>query len=89
LLLGTTLSGEIDRQGELATQERDVSAIACLTDADCDDKLNCNGHERCAPQSPAADARGCARGSPMVCPVNQVCSEGRGCVGADAIAPGR
>ncbi len=84
LLLNTTLSGEIERQGELATQERDVSTMTCVTDADCDDQRSCNGHERCAPRGAGADARGCVRGSPVVCPVNQVCSEGRGCIGADS-----
>ena len=84
LLLNTTLSGEIERQGELATLERDVSTMTCVTDADCDDQRSCNGHERCAPRTAGADARGCVRGSPVVCPVNQVCSEGRGCIGADS-----
>jgi hypothetical protein len=82
LLLNTTLSGEIERQGELATLERDVSTMTCVTDADCDDQRSCNGHERCAPRTEGADARGCVHGSPVVCPVNQVCSEGRGCIGA-------
>jgi hypothetical protein len=86
-LLNTTLSGEIERQGELATLERDVSTMACVTDSDCDDKRSCNGHERCAPRSAGADARGCVRGSPVVCPVNQVCSEGRGCIGAESAKP--
>jgi hypothetical protein len=84
LLLNATLSGEIERQGELATVERDVSTMTCVTDADCDDQRTCNGHERCAPRTAGADARGCVRGSPVVCPVNQVCSEGRGCIGADS-----
>jgi hypothetical protein len=84
LLLNATLSGEIERQGELATLERDVSTMTCVTDADCDDQRTCNGHERCAPRTAGADARGCVRGSPVVCPVNQVCSEGRGCIGADS-----
>jgi hypothetical protein len=84
LLLNATLSGEIERQGELATLERDVSTMTCVTDADCDDQRSCNGHERCAPRTAGADARGCVRGSPVVCPVNQVCSEGRGCIGADS-----
>ncbi|MGO9514664.1 MAG: hypothetical protein ACLP2F_13640 [Steroidobacteraceae bacterium] len=87
LLLGTTLSGEIDRQGEISTVERDVSTLACVTDADCDDHRTCNGHERCAPHSADADARGCVRGRPVVCPVNQVCKEGRGCVGTGSLAP--
>jgi len=81
LLLNATLSGVISREGELATTERDQAAIACRSDADCDDKRSCNGKERCAPRSPVADARGCVKGSPMVCPVNQVCVEGAGCRG--------
>jgi hypothetical protein len=84
LLLDTTLSGEIDKQGELATLERDVSTMICASDADCDDHRSCNGRERCAPRSAGADARGCVRGTPVACPVNQVCSEGKGCVGARA-----
>jgi hypothetical protein len=87
LLLNATLSGEIERQGELATLERDVSTMTCVTDADCDDQRSCNGHERCAPRTAGADARGCVRGSPVVCPVNQVCSEGRGCIGAGSAKP--
>jgi hypothetical protein len=80
-LLNTTLSGVISRQGELATTERDQAAIACMNDADCDDHRSCNGHERCAPRAPDADARGCVKGTPVVCPVNQVCGEGVGCHG--------
>jgi hypothetical protein len=87
LLLDTTLSGEISRQGELATLDRDVSTITCAADADCDDQKSCNGHERCAPHAAGADARGCVSGSPVVCPVNQICSEGRGCVGAGSLTP--
>jgi len=87
LLLDATLSGEIDRQGELATVERDVSTLMCINDADCDDHRTCNGRERCEPRSAGADARGCVKGNPVVCPVNQVCTEGKGCVGARALAP--
>jgi hypothetical protein len=87
LLLGTTLSGEIAKQGELASLDRDASTLRCMTDTDCDDHKSCNGHERCAPSTPGADARGCISGSPVVCPVNQVCTEGRGCVGAGGLAP--
>jgi hypothetical protein len=81
LLLNATLSGAIPKQGELASVERDQAAVACRTDADCDDKRMCNGQERCAPHAPGADARGCVKGMPVVCPVNQVCSEGAGCRG--------
>jgi hypothetical protein len=81
LLLDATLSGVIARQGELASVERDQEALACRSDADCDDKRSCNGIERCAPHAAGADARGCVKGTPVVCPVNQVCSEGVGCRG--------
>lgn len=84
-LLDTTLSGVIARQGELATTDRDQAALTCKSDADCDDKRMCNGRERCAPRSAGADARGCVKGTPMVCPVNQICAEGVGCRG---ILPG-
>jgi hypothetical protein len=87
LLLDTTLSGQIVRQGELATLERDASTISCMSDADCDDAKTCNGKERCAPHTAGADARGCVSGSPVVCPVNQVCTEGRGCVGKGSLTP--
>jgi hypothetical protein len=87
LLLDTSVSGEITRQGELATLDRDASTIACMSDADCDDQKACNGRERCAPRAAGADARGCVSGSPVVCPVNQVCAEGRGCVGAGSLTP--
>ena len=80
-LLDATLSGVIPRQGELATSDRDQASLACKSDADCDDKRACNGRERCAPHSPDADARGCVKGTPVVCPVNQVCGEGVGCRG--------
>ncbi len=81
LLLNATLSGVIGRQGELATEELDQAAIACHSDADCDDRRMCNGQERCAPQAAGADARGCVKGTPIVCPVNQVCGERVGCRG--------
>ena len=87
LLLNATLSGEIAGQGELATVERDASTMVCSTDADCDDHKSCNGREHCAPHTAGADARGCVNGSPVVCPVNQICAEGRGCVGAGDFRP--
>lgn len=84
-LLDTTLSGVIAKQGELASVERDQASLACSSDADCDDHRMCNGKERCAPRSPGADARGCVKGSPVVCPVNQVCGEGVGCHGPSSL----
>jgi hypothetical protein len=80
-LLDATLSGVIPRQGELATMDREQAALACKSDADCDDKRTCNGRERCAPRAAGADARGCVKGTPVVCPVNQICGEGVGCRG--------
>lgn len=84
-LLDATLSGVIARQGELATVERDLASMMCSSDADCDDHKVCNGKERCAPRTPGADARGCVKGTPVVCPVNQVCGESVGCHGTDAL----
>jgi len=83
-LLDATLSGVIAGQSEIATMDRDQAALACRTDADCDDKRTCNGQERCAPRAAGADARGCVKGTPVVCPVNQVCGEGVGCRGLTA-----
>ena len=81
LLLDATLSGVIARQGELATMDREQPSLACKSDSDCDDRRSCNGQERCAPHARDADARGCVKGTPVVCPVNQVCGEGVGCRG--------
>lgn len=84
-LLDATLSGVITRQGELATVDRDQASMICSSDSDCDDHKACNGRERCAPRAPGADARGCVKGAPMVCPVNQICGEGVGCHGTDVL----
>jgi hypothetical protein len=86
-LLNATLSGVIERQGELATEEREPGMMACTSDADCDDHRSCNGRERCAPRSAGADARGCVKGMPVVCPVNQVCTEEHGCRGVETAVP--
>jgi hypothetical protein len=85
-LLDAILSGVLDGHGELATAERSVGTLTCVTDADCDDHRSCNGIERCEPHAVGADARGCVKGKPVACPVNQICAEGRGCVGLD-VAP--
>jgi hypothetical protein len=84
-LLDATLSGVIAKQGELASVERDQASMACSSDADCDDHRACNGKERCAPRTPGADARGCVKGAPIACPVNQVCGEGVGCHGTNTL----
>ena len=83
-LLNTTLSGVIAGQGELASGQREGGPAACASDADCDDHRRCNGHEHCSPRAAGADARGCVKGFPIVCPVNQVCTEDKGCRGLDA-----
>ncbi len=85
-LLDTSVSGVIARQGELSSFERSAGSMVCVTDGDCDDHRSCNGLERCAPQAAGADARGCVKGKPLVCPVNQVCTEQRGCMGTDSLA---
>ncbi len=85
LLLDATVSGVIAKQGEVATVERSAGSLVCVTDADCDDHRSCNGTERCRPHASGADARGCVKGTPVVCPVNQVCSEGHGCVGPESL----
>jgi hypothetical protein len=84
-LLDTSVSGVIARQGELSSFERSAGSMVCVTDGDCDDHHSCNGLERCAPQAAGADARGCIRGKPLVCPVNQVCTEQRGCMGTESL----
>jgi hypothetical protein len=84
-LLDSTLSGVIAKQGELASADRDQASMICRSDADCDDHRSCNGKERCAPRTSGADARGCVKGTPVVCPVNQVCGEGVGCHGTNAL----
>jgi len=82
-LLDASLFGTISGQGELATEEREPKTVTCAADADCDDHRKCNGRERCSPGRPGADVRGCVKGTPVVCPVNQVCTEEHGCRGLD------
>ncbi len=47
--------------------------LVCAADVDCDDGRFCNGPERCAPDDPAADARGCMADPP--CAESQRCLE--------------
>jgi hypothetical protein len=82
--LGAPIQGLIRREGEIASAERAVSSLSCVTDADCDDGRMCNGRERCDPGNRGANARGCVAGVPMACPTNQVCMERLGCRGMDA-----
>jgi hypothetical protein len=46
----------------------------CVSAADCDDGLYCNGEETCRPGLALADASGCAPG-PLPCPGAQACDE--------------
>jgi len=85
--IGTALAGAIRPGDELATVDRDGSGM-CRADADCDDGRMCNGQERCAPGTRGADLRGCVAGTPVTCPVNQVCVEGAGCRGVNTAAAG-
>ncbi len=55
----------------------DATAAACATDEECDDGRPCNGPETCAPSTPGADARGCARGEPP-CTEEERCEEATG-----------
>jgi hypothetical protein len=84
-VIGSSLSGAVRAGDELATTDRDGGGV-CRGDADCDDGRMCNGRERCAPGATGADLRGCVAGTPMSCPVNQVCVEGAGCRGANSAA---
>ena len=50
------------------------AAVSCLTNAQCNDGVYCNGVETCAPTAPAADAFGCLPGT-AVCEADQTCDE--------------
>lgn len=80
-LLGANLSGVVAAGRDLASADQRDADLRCNTDADCDNGLECDGVERCLPGDSRADARGCVAGRPPVCPVNQVCSERKGCHG--------
>ncbi len=82
--LGAPIQGLIRREGEIASAERAVSSLSCVTDQDCDDGHICNGRERCDPGNRSANARGCVAGVPLACPTNQVCMERLGCRGMDS-----
>ena len=80
-LAGASITGVVLREGELASAERATSSLTCVTDSDCSDGRMCNGAEVCQPGARNADVRGCVRGAPLSCPVNQACIEGQGCRG--------
>jgi hypothetical protein len=49
----------------------------CVDDAECDDGRFCNGEERCDPDAPGADDRGCVEGDDP-CLEGQTCEEDEG-----------
>ncbi len=66
-------------------------SVMCVVDLDCNDGRFCNGTERCAPDDPAGDARGCVPGG-APCPTGLSCDdEGDRCIadcGSDPDADG-
>lgn len=66
-----------------------MDASGCETDEACDDGTYCNGAERCAPDDPESDGRGCLAGLPP-CPDDMGCSEEEArCVTLDCTDPDR
>ncbi|MCZ7683146.1 MAG: hypothetical protein M5U28_31805 [Sandaracinaceae bacterium] len=43
---------------------REDAGERCARDLDCDDGMFCDGEERCDPEDPDADGRGCVSGAP-------------------------
>jgi hypothetical protein len=80
-LTAAPIQGVLLKEGELASAERATSTLTCVMDSDCSDGRSCNGAEKCSPGARGADARGCLRGTPVSCPINQACIEGQGCRG--------
>ncbi|MBO6939210.1 MAG: putative metal-binding motif-containing protein [Deltaproteobacteria bacterium] len=60
----------------------DASTV-CASDIDCHDGVFCNGRERCAPESPSADARGCVAAALRPCPDGVACNEDLAICGSD------
>ncbi|AKF02985.1 MopE-related protein [Sandaracinus amylolyticus] len=64
------------------------SQRTCERDLDCADDLFCNGAERCAPDDPDADERGCAPATSERCEETQACDEDDDACRSDcAVAP--
>jgi len=55
--------------------DADTDSSICTEDDDCDDMLFCTGEERCFPDSPDADERGCVLGDGVVCEDDAECDE--------------
>lgn len=53
----------------------DAGPDGCVSSADCDDGVWCNGMERCAPGTAGADPRGCAPPGSLACPADSTCVE--------------
>ena len=77
-LLAVTLFTTIAGCGDSPSPLPDASVFVptCAVDLQCSDGVFCNGEERCAPQDPEADARGCAPPATDACLPGQTCQEG-------------
>ena len=62
------------------------AAVTCERDLDCDDGRYCNGAERCLPDAPAADPRGCAPAA-APCPAAECDESGDRC--GECLVPDR
>ncbi|NOY90804.1 MAG: hypothetical protein GXP55_06290 [Deltaproteobacteria bacterium] len=72
---GDSDAGDADvADSEIADGDTEDADAGCSLDEDCDDGLYCNGPERCAPDDPTADTRGCAP-APDACLEGQTCDE--------------
>ena len=60
--------------------------MMCMNDSDRDDHKSCNGHERCHRMSRCGRAR-LREPKPGGLPGDEICTEGRGRVGAGALKP--
>jgi hypothetical protein len=56
-------------------EARGADPAHCTSNAQCGDRLSCNGVERCSPGAPGADYRGCIAGMPVACSAGQSCVE--------------
>jgi len=54
-----------------------MDIVECETDADCDDRLFCNGIEYCSPTDPNADGSGCVEAILETCREGEICDEGQ------------
>jgi alpha-tubulin suppressor-like RCC1 family protein len=62
--------GEMD-----AGVRSDAGGTRCASDEDCADVTFCDGVERCDPDSPSSDERGCAPADAPPCAAGEICDE--------------